>query len=85
MLNAEMARKNVKEYENGIIAARVKKVMDFLENTVNAQIVENSRQGFNTCRVTKLIDKRDVDLAIEKLEELGYNVERFSHGFVIEW
>jgi hypothetical protein len=84
-MNAKEARANVENYNNKVIEEREKRVNRFLETTVNAKIEENSRDGYNTCKVTSFVDKKDTELAIQKIKELGFDVEQFDQWIMIEW
>lgn len=85
MMNANEARKNVENYNNKVIETRENRVNNFLETTVNAKIEENSRDGYDTCKVTAFVDKEDTKLMMKKLEELGYEVEQINNFVIIEW
>lgn len=85
MMNANEARKNVEDYNDKVIKAREDRINRFLETTINAKIEENSCNGYNTCRVTGFADKKDTELVINKLEELGYEVEQIHGCLIIEW
>ena len=85
MMNAKEARANVENYNNKVIEEREKRVNRFLETTVNAKIEENSRDGYNTCKVTGFVDRRDTELAIQKIKELGFDVEQLDQWIMIEW
>lgn len=85
MMNANEARKNVENYNNKVVEAREDRVNTFLETKVNAKIEEYSRDGYNTCKVTCFVDRKDTELMIEKLEKLGYEVEQINNFVIIEW
>lgn len=85
-MNAKEARANVENYNREVEEARENRVNRYLETTVAREIEENSKNGYDIARFTVFVDKKDTELMIKKLEELGYEVDQINDKFIIvEW
>lgn len=86
MMNANEARKNVEEFNNQVIQAREERVNHFLNTTVEDEIKSKSNVGKHSCKVTQFVSQKDTELAVEKIEELGYTVSLEGNNFIlIQW
>jgi flagellar basal body-associated protein FliL len=84
-MNAKMARKNVENYLERVNNARIKRVEEYLETTVEIQINKASNQGRTEVFVEKMAFEEENEILQNKLENLGFKVSDKGVKFSVEW
>lgn len=85
MFNAKMAKENVKKFNERVIENAKEKVELELQRVLK-MLEEASLEGAETFRLTKNLPNMESKILEERLEELGFGVEKVnSFTYIIEW
>ena len=85
MFNAKMAKENVKKFNERVIENAKEKVENELQRVLK-MLEEASLEGAETFRLTKNLPNMESKILEERLEELGFGVEKVnSFTYIIEW
>ena len=85
MFNAKMAKENVKKFNERVIENAKEKVEIELQRVLK-MLEEASLEGAETFRLTKNLPNMESKILEERLEELGFGVEKVnSFTYIIEW